>query len=356
MRARSGRPGPFRKSPPGFTLIELLVVVAIIALLISILLPSLSKARAQARMTLCATRISQLGRAMLLYTEAYREYPPFLGCTPGRGFPDPSENIGGIADPNEDWIVRLPAGWSKTECLNGFFRCEERDWPSEIRVPHGGTLYEYARFETLYRCPDFERVRHPEKTQSVVNYTRPEWGRRFRCPGPPGEPAWPGFSAEGGYVDESLGFAVGDFKGRILRVSEVFSPGSLPILLDEQWDRHVARPPAMFGDDTPYHWLDTDPLMSMEDEVGRYHGSPVVESRYYDPEAPIKRGSVCYYDGHADFRRDPAPSELPDTRDVYANPVANARKLYGSFKFLFEAIFAQRGLTPPVAIPTPPWL
>ena len=50
----------------GFTLIELLVVVAIIALLISILLPSLSKARAQSRTTLCASRIGQLGKADLV--------------------------------------------------------------------------------------------------------------------------------------------------------------------------------------------------------------------------------------------------------------------------------------------------
>ncbi len=63
----------------GFTLIELLVVVAIIALLISILLPSLSKARAQARTAVCASRISQLAKAMLIYSEDLVEGPPFMG-------------------------------------------------------------------------------------------------------------------------------------------------------------------------------------------------------------------------------------------------------------------------------------
>ncbi len=55
----------------GFTLIELLVVVAIIALLIAILLPSLSKARKQARTSVCASRISQLAKSLFLYAEDY---------------------------------------------------------------------------------------------------------------------------------------------------------------------------------------------------------------------------------------------------------------------------------------------
>jgi prepilin-type N-terminal cleavage/methylation domain-containing protein len=59
----------------GFTLIELLVVIAIIGLLISILLPSLRRAREESRTTVCLSNLKQLTQSFFLYAEEYGSIP-----------------------------------------------------------------------------------------------------------------------------------------------------------------------------------------------------------------------------------------------------------------------------------------
>lgn len=63
------------KTRRGFTLIELLVVIAIIALLVSILVPSLQKARELARQTVCLTQLRNIGGGINFYTNDNCDYP-----------------------------------------------------------------------------------------------------------------------------------------------------------------------------------------------------------------------------------------------------------------------------------------
>lgn len=62
----------------GFTLIELLVVISIIALLLSVLMPALSKARGAARRVICMSNQKQIAMAAVAYAAANKDTTPML--------------------------------------------------------------------------------------------------------------------------------------------------------------------------------------------------------------------------------------------------------------------------------------
>jgi len=88
---------------PAFSLVELLVVIGILALLIGLLLPALSRARRQARVVQCASNMRTLAQGLHLYASENRAFPPngYFGNPLGVGqfWWDP-ERVGGILAPN----------------------------------------------------------------------------------------------------------------------------------------------------------------------------------------------------------------------------------------------------------------
>ncbi len=263
-------------------------VATIVGLTTTILAPALVGLRDRNRQAVCAARIGLLTKAMLVYAEDYDETPPFLG----RGHEDCDDGWGeewpiGSGTTVREWMYL--ENWLMPDMPDYWLETDQANWPTEARVQNG-SLWTYTGSETLYRCPEFARISDPAKTQNVFNYTRTVFGRKL-CSGALGDDP-------NEYGDDGLS------PGPIVRTSEVFAPSRLYMMVDEQWDRHVA---GNYNDGGSTQisggWMAADCMFyGVGSDIGRYHGRPVrsaIAKVMADLGVPAARqGHLSYYDGH----------------------------------------------------------
>jgi prepilin-type processing-associated H-X9-DG protein len=152
--------------------VELLVVIGIIALLIAILLPVLSKARKQAAMTKCISNLKQLMQAEIMYANDNNGFLPYVGNGDAPGTPK-----GG--DYYANWLYAPPvasaANGNTGVAVSGAFTA------SDVQ---SGALYQYLNTPNVYRCPldtspPFTNAAGKPLFNALTSYTMNIWMSNF---------------------------------------------------------------------------------------------------------------------------------------------------------------------------------
>ncbi len=143
-----------RRAVPAFTLVDLLVSMAIIAVLISLLLPSLSGVREATRRVICKSNLRQIGLGAEMYRDDWNGSLPPTESDPqgaGRATPSPQNTI----------IVRENAIGAPFDGLGILFSSEYLNAPKVFYCPSHHGLNPYANYAAVW---------HEDQGKIVVNY------------------------------------------------------------------------------------------------------------------------------------------------------------------------------------------
>lgn len=137
---------PLSNSRQAFTLVELLVVIGIIAVLISILLPSLHKAREAANRTACMSNMRQIITATIMYINDNDDWLP-------------GANWGTNLTPG--WLYTLPNGLPASIAARNL---------NDDKGVMTGTLYPYLKTKQVYHCPADVEPRTGGPIRNLTSY------------------------------------------------------------------------------------------------------------------------------------------------------------------------------------------
>jgi prepilin-type N-terminal cleavage/methylation domain-containing protein/prepilin-type processing-associated H-X9-DG protein len=149
----------------GFTLVELLVVIGIIALLISILIPTLSRARQQATGIKCAAQMRGIGQQIMIYANNNKGwlYPVKMST----GTPPTTGNRGSGQPEDERWICFVFDDKMKDGTLNpqNHYSHEVMHCPADDRaIVDGGNADPYGSYHSYnYNMSSFPSGTSPKK-------------------------------------------------------------------------------------------------------------------------------------------------------------------------------------------------
>lgn len=142
-------PKPPRRAS-AFTLVELLVVLAIIAILVALLLPSLKRANEQAKRVQCMANMRSLIAGTILYANDWKDVMVFNNW-------GPNDTTG-----YKGWLYNGNVSQGARSGLQDNFRFLDIN---------SGALINYIRNHKVFRCPAHEEIQFPKTTMEMSSYT-----------------------------------------------------------------------------------------------------------------------------------------------------------------------------------------